>query len=366
MKFDKTRKGNRIDLVSKSKIFYISLSAVLSIVLIGFLLSRIKTEDLARTFTQIYYPALLAYVGISLVSAWLRAWRYKWLLLPQRISWGNILLVTFIRNCLDDLLPARIGSLSYIYVLNRRLNFSFESAASSFVVAFVFDFLTLSPFLILAILAVGFRTSGLISSNLLMLSILFFLFIFIILWKIIPVLQLIVKLYSISLKLFKTDAKKWAKTSLEKLKVTMESISEIKARKIYFPMFILSLLIRLGKYVSIYFLLFSLLRSHGLSLPGLSFWKTILGLTGAEFTSTLPVKGIAGFGTWESAWALMFKLMNFEPRLAIISGIGIHFLTNLLEYSLGIISMAILTLPLLKKNRRKSSFDNKKQKTSYS
>jgi hypothetical protein len=79
----------------------------------------------------------------------------------------------------------------------------------------------------------------------------------------------------------------------------------------------------------------------------LSFWKTILGTTGAELTSALPVKGLGGFGTWESAWALTFRLMDFDPELAILSGIGVHLLTNLFEYTLGIAAVLVLVFPLL-------------------
>ena len=80
-------------------------------------------------------------------------------------------------------------------------------------------------------------------------------------------------------------------------------------------------------------------------------WKTILGITGAELTSALPVKGIAGFGTWETAWTLTFQLLNFDSRLAIISGIGVHLLTNLFEYSLGILAILVLAFLLLKKEK---------------
>ncbi len=137
------------------KTLYITISAALSIVLLWLLFSQIKTPELIQTLRQIYVPALFAYMGIALMAAVLRALRYKWLLRPYKIGWGNMMLVTFIRNSFVDLLPARLGALSYVYVLNRRLDFSFESATSSFVLSGIFDFLTLSPFLLLALLAVG-------------------------------------------------------------------------------------------------------------------------------------------------------------------------------------------------------------------
>lgn len=335
----------------KNKFFYILLSLAISVLLIGLLLSRIRTRELTQTLASIYLPALLAYMAIGLLASWLRAWRYKWLLHPQPITWRNMFLVTFIRNCFDDLLPARVGSLSYIYVLNKRLNVPFESAASTFVVAFVFDFLTLGPILVLAMIIVGLGTSALSGPAWLALSLLFIALILVILWKLVPLCRACLGAYQALLKVLKADQKRSSLHSVVKLQMTIDSLVKIRTRKIYGPLFILSLFIRLGKYVSLYFLLFALLRSRGFLLAGLSFWKIILGITGAEMTSALPVKGLADFGTWESAWAVAFRLMHFDAGLAIVSGIGVHLITNLFEYGLGFISLLILALPLARKNR---------------
>src|SRR4030042_4732209 len=105
----------------KSRLVYIILSVLVSAGLLWLLLSNVKTEDIIRTVSRIYVPALLTYMAMALTAAWLRAWRYKLLLRPQPISWPNMFLVTFIRNSLIDLLPARLGSLSYIYRLKQRL-----------------------------------------------------------------------------------------------------------------------------------------------------------------------------------------------------------------------------------------------------
>lgn len=324
------------------KTFSILFSLILSIVLIWLLLSQIKFEDFVQTFTHIYIPALFAFFIIALLSATLRAWRYRLLLQPQRISWGNIFLVTFIRNLFVDLFPARIGSLSYIYVLNKSLKYSFESAASSFVVAFVLDFLTLSPFLVLSILAVGLGATSLSNMTLFVFSVVFFIILFLVFWKITQIACILLRFYQWLLKLFKQERRKWAETSVKKIRLTIEELTKIRKRKIDWPLFLLSLGIRLTKYLSIYFLLFSLLRSHGFLLENLSFSKTILGITGAEMSSALPIKGIGGFGTWESAWALTLMLLGFEKRIAILSS-SIHLITNTFEYILGIASILILS-----------------------
>jgi uncharacterized membrane protein YbhN (UPF0104 family) len=340
--------------VLRNRLVYIALSAIVSLVLLFLLVSQIRTADIVATLSHIYMPALFAYMVVALLGAWLRSWRYKWLLQPQPITWGNILLVTFIRNSLIDLLPARLGSLSFIYVLNRRLGFAFETATSTFVVAFVLDFLTLSPFLITAVLAVGLGSDRISGPALLSISLAFFGLIFLALWKIVPLARVLLAVYRRILRLFAAGEKKFARVSLDKFELTVQILSLIRGRRVFFPVFLLSLSIRLAKYVSVYLLFFGLLRSHGFSFSSLSFWVFILGISGAELTSALPVKGLAGFGTWESAWALTFRLMRFDARLAVLSGIGVHLLTNVYEYALGIGSILVLAWPYFRKRRGKN------------
>jgi uncharacterized membrane protein YbhN (UPF0104 family) len=331
--------------MSKKRVLSLVLSVGLSVFLIGFLLSRITTDDLIQTFSHIFYPALFIFLTISLTASVLRALRYQWLLTPYKISFGNILLVTFIRNLFVDLFPARIGSLSYVYVLNKRLKYPFEEAASTFVIAFVYDFLTLGPFLILSMLVVGLGATSVSNLAFLLIAVIFFLLVYLILQFVIPLANIFLKIYTHLLKSTRLETRRWSETSKNKIRLTIEALEHIKNRKIRWPLFFLSLLIRMAKYGSLYFLLFSLLHSYGFSLSSLSFWKTILGITGAEMTGALPIKGIAGFGTWESGWAFTFQLLDFNQKLAILSGIGVHLISNIFEYSLGILSILILTFP---------------------
>ncbi len=338
--------------MEKKKIFSLLISIAVSAILIWFLFAKIEFKDFIQTFSRIYIPGFLAFTIISLIGATLRAWRYKWLLLPRSISWRDVFLVTFIRNLFVDLFPARLGSLSYVYVLNRSMKFSFEASSSSFVLAFVLDFLTLSPFLVIAILAVGLGKTSVSNVTLLAISFLFFLLVFFIFWKVIKLAGISLKVYQWLLRLIRKDSNRWAEISVKKIHLTINELQNIKEKKIGWPLFFLSLGIRLAKYGALFFLLFALLRSHGFSLGSLNFSKTILGITGAELTSALPIKGIGGFGTWESAWALTLMLMGFEKQIAILSS-GVHLITNLFEYILGTVSILILSFLRSKTNKNK-------------
>ena len=117
--------------MTKNRALSALLSLALSVLLLAVLVRQLRAGDLPRTLARIFLPALAVYAALTLLSAGLRALRYRWLLRPRRISAPDIVLVTLVRNAFDDLLPARLGSLSYIYMLNKRLGFSFESAAAS-------------------------------------------------------------------------------------------------------------------------------------------------------------------------------------------------------------------------------------------
>jgi len=336
--------------VPKKRIIYFLLSLLISVALIWLLLSKIEAKDILQTYLNIHIPALLAFFTLSLAGSFLRAWRYKVLLSPQKISWGHILLATFVRNLFADLLPLRIGSLSYIYVLNARLKYSFTAAASSFVVSLIYDFLSLSPFLVLAILVLGLGSTPLSTPLLLLISIVFFILLLAIIWKLPEFCRALLRVYQFALKTAGAEQRKWAQLSVDKIKTTITDIRALKQQKTDWPAFLLSLAIRSAKYGALFYLLFALLRSHGYSMADLSLWKTILGVTGAELTGYFPLKGIGGFGTWESGWALTFVLLGFESRMAIISS-GIHLVTNLWEYLFGLASILILALPLIRKRR---------------
>jgi hypothetical protein len=337
--------------VLKNKAVSIGLSVAVSLALLWLLSTRVKPEDVIATLSKVYWPAVLVYAAVALGAAWLRAWRYKRLLEPQAIGWGDMLIVTFIRNSLIDLLPARLGGLSYIYVLNRRLGFSFEAATSSFVAASVLDTLTLSPFLILAGLTVGLGAGAISVPALLAVALAFFALSFLLLWKIVPLGRFLLVVLERLLAAARLDGRAFSRLAVVKFRLTVDGLARIQQRRVLLPLFGQSILIRLAKYVSVFSLFYAILRSQGFSLARLSFPGFILGISGAELTSALPVKGLAGFGTWESAWALTFRLMGFDPRLAVISGIGVHLITNVFEYALGAAGVVILAWPYLRKSR---------------
>lgn len=59
----------------------------------------------------------------------------------------------------------------------------------------------------------------------------------------------------------------------------------------------------------------------------------------------LPISGLAAIGTWEAAWTLAFTRLGLDAEVAVISGFATHVLSQLHDYSLGIVALIVLMWP---------------------
>jgi hypothetical protein len=325
----------------------LAVSVLISLGLAGWLLHQIRFQDLMQVFYRLYLPSLALYMILALGGVAARTYRYRILVSSQDISYFNLGLVTLIRNLFVDLLPAKVGSLSYVYLLCRRFGFPLEVAASSFLIAFIFDFIVVFPLIFLALLTTRinpFPVSGVQFAGL-SLAILVFLVLMVVF------LERCLRIAADLLEWLPGRKRPKEETRLQflirKIRLTADDVRKIKEQKVYGRVFAASLAVRFFKYSSLYFLLFAVLEHRDFTLKTLSFWMVLLGFLGAEFSALLPIHGIAGLGTWEAAWTFTFSLMGFFDReLAILSGFSVHLTTQIFEYSLGILAILWLALPL--------------------
>jgi uncharacterized membrane protein YbhN (UPF0104 family) len=321
------------------------LSILLSVGLVGYLFSRIDLADLTRTLAGIYLPSLAGYAVLALLAAGLRAVRYRVLIGGERIGFWPILLVTLIRNLFVDLLPAGLGSLSYIYLVVRRLGLPLELGTSTFVLAAVFDALALSPLLLLAIVVVGLGRTAVSGVQFAAAAAAFLLVAVLLLVYLVPILR---GGLAVGVRLLGAVGVggRWRVPYLvEKARLSVAAVEGIQRRGVYTTAFVVSFLLRLAKYGSLYFLLHALLANQGFPLATLSFWKVLLGIAAAELSANLPIQGLAGLGTWETAFALAFRVMGYEEKIAIVAGFGLHLVTQVFEYGLGGLAILLLGWP---------------------
>jgi len=311
------------------------ISIGISGALVYYLLGRIELRDLVDTLRNAHLPSLALFVMVSLGGLAARVGRY-WLLLEVRPSFRDLTLVTLVRNCLVDLLPARLGSLSFVYLATTRLNVPVQDSPATFFLALVFD--------MVAILVVGGAVSpggvalAVLAGVLLAVSIAAVLLMA-------PALDLgagILRRCAAGNRLARVEL--W--TKLAGLATdTAEQVRRVRRRGVLLPVLLVSLLVRFFKFGAYYVLLQAVLISHGMAWGTLNFFEVFLGVAGAELSATLPIHGIAGLGTYEAAWALGFTQLGFTEELAILSGFATHLISQTYDYGLGLAALVWIMRP---------------------
>jgi hypothetical protein len=115
--------------------------------------------------------------------------------------------------------------------------------------------------------------------------------------------------------------------------------------------FLLSLLIRLIKYVFI-FILFQGVVKVGWGSQIFSVFSFSLAIT--ELSSLLPIQGLGGFGTWELAFAAAFGALfdDYDISRTVLQSAGfvIHITTQVWEYCIGLLAFLVLQMKLRKQS----------------
>jgi len=329
----------------QNKIFSFILSIVVSVLLIVWLLSMVEEGTLLDLFRNFYWPAFYFYLLFFLIGFSLRALRYCWLIGPGKVSFKDMLLVTMVRQVFVDLLPMKLGELSYVVLLKKRFQVPVETGFSSMMAVFLFDCISLFPVLLLSLSVVGKTGMEVVSGSFIALTIGMLLLLCLILWKLDLIFGKIAAWLDRYLKKRVLKNPHWLSKVLLKCEKIAEELAHLKARRVYLKTFLISFGIRICKYLSIYSVLIALIQYKGIGVDDMNIFKVVIGLAGAELSSFLPVQGLAGFGTWEAAWALTFQWIGFDRDLAVLTGLGIHLTTQVTEYIVGAFCLVLLWLP---------------------
>ncbi len=311
----------------KKVAFRFVLPLALTLIILAVFLRNISWLDVKNTFLSIPLTCFLLFVLLVLIGAWLRAYRY-YLLLGKKVSLLDLLWITLVRNFAVDLLPARSAALLFYAFLIRKQGIDYEEGTSSFVVAIFYDVLALAVMLA----GLGLFLNGGISRGILYwgLLILFLLSaVFIVYAQ--HVLALILKISFIQ--------------GTDKLRVVLTRVHHyLQSHQGWgerLKLFFLSLLIRLGKYISLYILFWGVVR---LTISVNTFSQFCFGMAGTEMSALLPIQGVGGFGTWELAFSIFFKSFNIPSGDPFLTGLVIHVTTQVWEYTVGLAAFLYLSL----------------------
>ena len=317
-------------------------SAGISFLVLGLMLRLFTGDDQAADRPRLldvlratWRPALGLYAALAIAQALFRAIRYRVLIAAGRASavprLAHTFEVTLVRNMLVDLLPARLGELSYIGMMNVGCRVPGDLCLSSLGISFVFDFLAL---FVIVIAVIVHQLLGASLQGWLVTAALFLLVIGIVLTV------LLFTGVSFVARILDRLPTRWRRIravdqGLGFLRNVAMAIARARKAGVVARVAWLSLAVRLTKYTALY-VLFKAIAVP--SFPGLStasFPEILSALLSAEGMSSLPVPAFMSFGTYEAGGTLAFKLLGFGEAEAIIAMLAIHVWSQLMDYTLG-------------------------------
>ena len=309
------------------------------------MLKQVSFADVIKAFLGIYKPSLI--IGLILMFSidYFKAYRSKILIGSDRIGIGDMFVVSLIRNAFNMVLPARTGELSYVYVLKRKFRFPVEIGVSTLMVALIFDTVVVFLMIVISIIIVGINRFAISSTTVIVIAVGLLIIALLILVFLYKIIRFFTGIFNWIISKTRIGKNKAVQYIYKKLVDTNENIKIIQKRKIYWKVFLASIATRVLKFTSYYFLIHAVLKPMGYEFGDLSYWIIFLATVAAEISAVLPTHALAGFGTYEGAFALAFVALGFSSEISIIVGFNYHIINLIFTVTLGIIAMIVLSLP---------------------
>jgi len=311
------------------------MAVVITIVLLYLTLSQIKPAEIVNTLKSIEPTYLIIGFLTYIFCNILRAARF-YILLNKRIKIRSLFNIVCVYNMVNNMAPMRAGELSYIYMLKKLHNKNAAIGASTLIVARILDFAAIcSLFLVSSWIAAkqleGLRLAAILTSLLIIACF----------------LLLIVLLhcrdnflYPFTCCLDKMGLGKDARINYVILKLremiqAMESMRNIKTT-------IFALITSFLIWMANFSVVFLVIRGMHFDIP---LHIVIMGSTFTVLSTLLPIYGIAGLGTSQGLWTVIFVPLGIPLNDAIISAFGYYIIQMAFYLTLGIyglISIKIL------------------------
>jgi len=310
-----------------------------------YFLNPVDIEDIKNAFIKIDKTFLIIGLVVMLSSNYFRAYRKNTLVGSDRVGMGDMFLVAMIRNAFNMVLPARTGELSYVYILTRRFGFPLEIGVSTLMVALVFDLVIVFSLIIISIVIVGINTYAVSSVSVIVIAAVLFMISLLTLFYLSKIIRFFLFIFEKMLKKSRVSEKRIIYRIYNKLIDINENIKIIRKRGIYWKVYLSSIAIRILKFSSYYLIIYAIMKHMGYDFADLNYWVILLATAAAETSAVLPTHALAGYGTYEGAFALAFILLGFGEVISKVVGLSFHTIILLFTVALGIISTIIISLP---------------------
>ena len=315
------------------------VSAACSVLVLGLLLSLagslgadVSPGDVLAALRSALPALVAAYALCQLLQALARAQRAR-VLLRASLPAGtrtpglfHMLLVTFVRGACADMLPARLGELSYVAMLNRGCAVPAGDCLSSLSIGLLFDFLALLAVLAVSIPAAAHGLS-LLGSMLMLAAIcavgvalLFF------------ALPVVAGWRWERFALFRWRPVAWL---LKLARDVAAAVVAVRRGRVAGRVLALSLAVRAAKYAGLYALFVAVTRPLWPALSHAPVSAVLVALIAAEGAASLPVPTFMSFGSYEAGGLAALTALGFPAGDSLVAMMTMHLLSQAIDYSLG-------------------------------
>ncbi|WP_446009489.1 lysylphosphatidylglycerol synthase domain-containing protein [Candidatus Electrothrix sp.] len=339
------------------------LSLGISLFLLALLIHGVDgTADLAirpklySVLTRTAWNALLLYMLASVVQTFFRAIRYRVLLKSSLTkdeelpSLFYLFIVTMSRNMFIDMLPARLGELSYVAMLKLGFKVRTDACLSSLALSFVFDLIALA-FLLLAMIGYQLFLSGVelwLVVTLVILLIICGLFLLILF----PVLQQVSE--HLTGRFDQKDRPESRLGRIQKklihlIQDTSDSVQSAAQQGVIGQVLLLSLGVRVAKYTGLYLLFCGVVASSFTDITR-NVTDVVIALISAEAGAGLPIPTFMSFGTYEAGGTLALIALGVSKASSVVVMLALHIWSQVIDYAFGIGATVFFALYILDLN----------------
>ena len=277
------------------------------------LFSQIQIADVTTTLVSIDPLYLSVGFGFYVLSYFFRALRFH-ILLNRKVGLKDLFTIVCVHNMVNNILPARTGELSYIYLLKKHHNKTAGEGIATLFVARVFDMITIVILFFLSTVFVP-NPFGIMIEATWVIIFLIFLIILLLLIIIYKGRAFVILLRGM-VNHFGMDQTHIVDYIFRKMDETIESFSCMHRST-----FIWSALVSIVIWIVLYSVNYTLIIAMGINM---TFWTVLFASTFALITTILPIQGVGGFGTMEGGWTIGFLAMGLTKEVAISSGFSVH------------------------------------------
>ncbi len=330
------------------KIGKYAISIAVAAAIFYFLARRVSFAQATAVFRGVDWLLIAAAFAAYPAVNFFRARRF-YFVLGGKVPFWRLYNIASVHALVNNILPARTGELSYVYLIRKNGGVSGAENVSSLVISRVFDLLVASGLVLLSVffvfrsLANAREVAALAFLGFLAVVFLFLAFVF---WE-----RRLFGAVEAVLRRLRLDRFALINHFLVVFGEVTAKLADARRYENFVKLSYLS--------VFLWILMFSMFWLTFLALGlEISFWQSVFVIALPAAISLLPIQPMGGFGAYEASAMLGLMLLGFDKETAFGAGLASHVITLLFSVVMGIIGYVFIPAAEQKRKRTEGSGEN--------